>query len=108
MNQTSDSIEVECLEGFDGGQTQFFVMEIFDLATAKLARNVSSQYPVFTVHDLEPGRALKMNIYSANSKGKSEVVHIEGFTLKATEKHTGNNIFWGNFYLLIFKLLYWL
>ncbi|XP_065333564.1 synaptogenesis protein syg-2-like isoform X2 [Cloeon dipterum] len=89
VNQTSGSVEVECLEGFDGGQQQFFQIEVYDVATAKLVRNASSPYPVFDVHALEPGRVLKMVIYAANSKGKSESVTIEGFTLKAMEKQAG-------------------
>jgi hypothetical protein len=32
---------------------------------------------------------LKMLVYAANSKGKSDPVGVEGFTLKVAEKQTG-------------------
>lgn len=32
-----------------------------------------------------------MTIYAANSKGRSEAVLLEGFTLKAAEKQTGKH-----------------
>lgn len=38
---------------------------------------------------LDPGKELKMVIYAANSKGRSDPVLLEGFTLKVAEKQTG-------------------
>lgn len=64
-------------------------MEIFDQFTEVLQANVSSKYPVFTVGGLDAGKMLKINIFAANSKGKSETVTMEAFTLKAAEKQTG-------------------
>lgn len=75
--------------GFDGGQTQRFIMEIFDQQTGILQANVSSRYPVFSVGGLDPGKLLKINIFAVNTRGKSETVTMEAFTLKAAEKQTG-------------------
>lgn len=50
INQTSESLEVECTEGFDGGQRQWFVMEIFDSQTNILQANISSKYSTFHVN----------------------------------------------------------
>lgn len=77
------------LSGFDGGQRQWFIMEIFDQISGVLQANVSSKLPIFTVGGLDAGKLLKINIYAANVKGKSEAVLLEGFTLKAAEKQTG-------------------
>lgn len=91
VNQTTDSLEVDCTEGFDGGQRQWFVMEIFDQQTGMLQANVSSKLPIFTVGGLDAGRMLKIRIFSANVKGTSEYVVLEAFTLKAAEKQTGTH-----------------
>lgn len=89
LNQTTESLEVECMEGFDGGQPQYFLLEVYDQQTAVLQANVSAKFPLFTVSGLDSGKILKMMVYAANSKGKSEPILLEGFTLKVAEKQTG-------------------
>lgn len=88
-NQTSESLEVDCQEGFDGGQPQIFHLEVYDLASERLRANKSSPRPAFLVDGLGPGRVLRMIVYASNSKGKSDFYPIEGFTLKVAEKQTG-------------------
>ncbi|XP_065167952.1 nephrin isoform X2 [Atheta coriaria] len=88
LNQTSESLEVECVEGFDGGQPQYFLLEVYDEQNDVLHANVSAKFPLFTVSGLEAGKILRMIVYSANAKGKSEGVTLEGFTLKVAEKQT--------------------
>lgn len=92
LNQTTESLEVDCVEGFDGGQPQYFLLEVFDMQTGQLQANVSSKFPVFSVSGLGPGMVLKMLVYAANSKGKSDPVVVEGFTLKVAEKQTGTPV----------------
>lgn len=93
LNQTTESLEVECVEGFDGGQPQYFLLEVYDQQSSILQANVSAKFPLFTVSGLDSGKMLKMLIYSANSKGKSEPASLEAFTLKVAEKQTGNIYF---------------
>lgn len=88
LNQTIESLEVECIEGFDGGQVQYFLLEVYDEHTDVLQANVSAKFPMFTICGLESGKSLKMRVYAANSKGRSDVVTLEGYTLKI-EKQTG-------------------
>ncbi|XP_047116145.1 formin-like protein 16 [Schistocerca piceifrons] len=88
-NQTSETVHVRCLEGFDGGQPQLFVLEVADAAGGLVLANLSSRAPLFTVDGLAPGQALRLSVYAANSKGRSDAVHFEGATLKAAEKQTG-------------------
>lgn len=33
LNQTTESLEVECVPGFDGGQPQYFLLEVYDEQT---------------------------------------------------------------------------
>ncbi|XP_071524793.1 uncharacterized protein [Panulirus ornatus] len=88
-NQTTDTIEVECVAGFDGGLPQTFYMEVYDSTTGALHRNISSAEPLFHLTDLRPGLAFLMVTYAANSKGRSDVAKLETFTLKVAEKRTG-------------------
>lgn len=87
-NQTTASLEVECNEGFDGGQPQFFILEIYDQQTNALQANITATLPLFTVGGLEAGKELKMVIFACNSKGRSDQVILEGYTLKIAEKQT--------------------
>uniref|UniRef100_A0A182II24 Ig-like domain-containing protein n=1 Tax=Anopheles arabiensis TaxID=7173 RepID=A0A182II24_ANOAR len=89
VNQTSESLEVDCAEGFDGGQRQWFVMEIYDLQSHALLANVSSKLPIFTVNGLDAGLLLKIVIYATNMRGRSEPILLQAYTLKAAEKQTG-------------------
>ncbi len=49
VNQTTESLEVECLPGFDGGLRQFFLLEITDLQTGILLANATDTQPEFQV-----------------------------------------------------------
>lgn len=97
LNQTSATLHVECLEGFDGGLQQFFVMEIYDALTKKLVSNVTSRFPVFFISGLESGVGFAIELYAANKKGRSTIVHLQAATLKSAEKHTG----WCDGFLLV-------
>ncbi|XP_042217603.1 nephrin-like [Homarus americanus] len=88
-NQTTDTIEVECVAGFDGGLPQTFYMEVYDSTTGTLHRNISSGEPLFLLTALRPGLAFLMVTYAANSKGRSDAAQLETFTLKVAEKRTG-------------------
>lgn len=89
MNQTAYSLHVECIEGFDGGLQQEFVMEVYDAQTNKLVSNVTSRNPIFTAVGLESGLGFIIELYSENKKGRSEVAKLQATTLKSAEKHTG-------------------
>lgn len=84
-----ESLHVECIEGFDGGLNQEFIMEVYDTLTRKLVNNVTSKIPTFTVSGLESGLGFQIALYASNKKGKSETAYLQTFTLKSAEKHTG-------------------
>lgn len=75
--------------GFDGGQRQWFRMEIIDQQTGMLIANLSSLQPAFAVSGLDSERLLKIAVMAVNSKGVSDRVILEAQTLKAAEKRMG-------------------
>uniref|UniRef100_A0A0A9XSS5 Kin of IRRE-like protein 3 n=3 Tax=Lygus hesperus TaxID=30085 RepID=A0A0A9XSS5_LYGHE len=89
VNQTMTSVEVDCAEGYDGGQQQFFQLEVYDYGSDFLSYNQSSPRANFAVHGLLPGALLRLRIYAYNGKGRSESIFLEAYTLKVAEKQTG-------------------
>jgi len=89
MNQTADSVHVECAEGFNGGLPQTFMMEVYDSVTFALVSNVTSKTPSFTVSGLDPGISFQIELSANNEKGKSSKTTLHAYTLKAAEKRTG-------------------
>lgn len=45
-NQSGDSLQVECVEGFDGGLPQGFLLELVEMPALRLARNLSLQVSI--------------------------------------------------------------
>lgn len=85
-NLTSQSIDVSCLEGFDGGLTPTFVMEIYDVTNNSLVRNVSSDISEFSIRGLKTGSHYNISLFAVNSKGRSEL-----FFLNTHIPHSENN-----------------
>ncbi|XP_049813895.1 nephrin-like [Schistocerca nitens] len=90
VNQTADSLHVECSEGFDGGLPQEFVMEVYDAASQALVGNVSSRAPAFTVSGLQPGLGFDVALLAANSKGRSRAVTLHAYTLQPPERRAAS------------------
>ncbi|XP_046401611.1 B-cell receptor CD22-like [Ischnura elegans] len=91
-NLTSDSLHVDCLEGFDGGLPQHFLMELLEMPSAALRLNVtSSRVPSFALHglQLEPGVSFQVVLYAVNAKGRSDPALIDEVTFKGVAKYTG-------------------
>ncbi|XP_076637272.1 nephrin isoform X3 [Colletes latitarsis] len=96
LNQTTDSLHVECTEGFDGGLPQQFTIQVDrEQGTSSTSSNPSltvynrtSKVPSFSVNRLEPGTTYGVYIYARNSKGRSEKVHFRATTLNLPEKQT--------------------
>jgi hypothetical protein len=82
-------MSVDCVEGFDGGLPQYFVIEVVEVPGRRLRYNASSRIPVFTLHGLEPGLTFMLQLYAANAKGRSEPVQIAGLSVKGVAKYTG-------------------
>lgn len=64
-------------------------MEIIDQQSGMLIANLSSLQPAFAISGLDSERLLKIAVMAVNSKGVSDRVILEAFTLKAAEKRMG-------------------
>ncbi|XP_020707097.2 nephrin-like isoform X6 [Athalia rosae] len=94
LNQTTDSLHVECSEGFDGGLPQEFTLEM-DLEVANdvlkagsLVYNYTSKTPIFSVGGLDPGSTYHVTLFASNSKGRSDRVRLKATTLNLPERRT--------------------
>ncbi|XP_054284523.1 hemicentin-2-like [Macrosteles quadrilineatus] len=82
VNQTDDSVQIECDAGFDGGISQTFQVEVYDSASQTLVTNLSRETPSFALQGLAPGQLLDLLLYAHNSKGRSDVSMLSVATLK--------------------------
>lgn len=44
---TPDSLQVDCVEGFDGGLAQGFLLELLELPSLRLVRNMSQFVSIY-------------------------------------------------------------
>ncbi|XP_054719189.1 neural cell adhesion molecule 1-A-like [Uloborus diversus] len=93
-NQTEQSFRVECTEGYDGGMTQHYVLEVHDVLLNALHSNQTSHEPVFTVKGLTPGTEFLVVVYAVNSKGRSEAIALRTSTLTTPESLTRVDDVW--------------
>ncbi|XP_072379840.1 protein turtle homolog A-like [Diabrotica undecimpunctata] len=93
-NQTSETVEVECRAGYDGGLPQRFVLEAYDAHTMRLRLNQTlseTDIPVFRldIGEMLPSPpSLRIIVYAENAKGKSEKVVMDDILLNDAEKRT--------------------
>ncbi|CAH2098686.1 unnamed protein product [Euphydryas editha] len=85
-NITEDSLLVTCEAGHDGGLEQDFSLEVFDITTGTLLRNMSSEEPKFAVWGLFGDIAASVRAH--NSKGCSEPVTVSVSLLKHPQQET--------------------
>ncbi|CAG4930416.1 unnamed protein product [Parnassius apollo] len=92
VNQSSNSLAVECYEGFDGGLPQTFFMEVLELPSLVVRANVSSNYTSsFEVLGIDSRVSYVLNLYAGNAKGRSEVVKLYTIALRPPDKYTGTS-----------------
>ncbi|KPJ17689.1 Titin [Papilio machaon] len=92
VNQSSESLAVECTEGFDGGLPQTFYMEVLELPSLMVRANVTSNFtPSFEVLGVDSRVSYILNLYSANAKGRSEIVTLYTIALRSPDKYTGGS-----------------
>ncbi|BES90972.1 CD80-like C2-set immunoglobulin domain [Nesidiocoris tenuis] len=90
LNQTSDTLDVECVEGFDGGLPQWFNMELLELPELSPRFNVTSNRPLFNVNGIESGSSYQVHLYAVNGKGRSDPFILQTDTFKGVAKYTGS------------------
>lgn len=89
-NQTSSSVEVSCIAGFDGGLPQRFVLELYTTTSGVPRYNVTNIEPHFLLTDLEPDVTFRIVVFAVNAKGRSHGVPTEEVLFRDAEKRTGN------------------
>ena len=88
-NQTQESLQVDCVEGYSSGLTQEFHMEVFSGQNHQLIVNITARSPKLLARGLPPGRSLFLRVYASNSKGRSRSVTFDAYTLQMADKHPG-------------------
>lgn len=91
-NQTSSSVEISCLPGFDGGLPQRFLLELYTATSGSPRYNMTATEPRFLLTDLEPDVTFRMVVFAVNAKGRSHGVVLEEVTFRDAEKRTGKKI----------------
>ncbi|GIY34954.1 uncharacterized protein CDAR_15951 [Caerostris darwini] len=91
VNHTENSIQVDCIEGYNGGLSQMFTIEVFDIDVGKLRSNVTLGQPSFIIQGLPSSTTLHLVVYASNGKGRSPMYTLSATTLQKAEKLTGIN-----------------
>lgn len=94
-NQTEDSLQVQCMENFDGGLPQNFLMELLEIPNMESKFNVSvnGRSPIFYLHGIESSASYKVKLFAVNAKGLSDPVYLETSSFKGAAKYTSMCIF---------------
>ncbi|XP_052743181.1 uncharacterized protein LOC112053108 [Bicyclus anynana] len=90
MNVTYDSLTLGCVPGHDGGLRQAFLLQVYDMTTGLLLRNISSDDPQFVVWGLSGTNAVGISVRAYNKKGLSEPFTLSSSLLKYPQRHTAN------------------
>ncbi|XP_018322838.1 titin isoform X2 [Agrilus planipennis] len=91
INQSSNALEVECVESFDGGLPQSFIMEVLELPSLESKLNVTTHKapPTFYAEGLDATASYRILMYAVNAKGRSDPAVIDAVTFKGVAKFTG-------------------
>ncbi|XP_037079898.1 nephrin-like [Pollicipes pollicipes] len=92
-NRSSESLHVQCVQGFDGGLRQTFRLEAFvasDRHHQVIA--VSSISPSFVVRGLVPDRPYTVHVYALNTRGVSPAATVLAQTLPSDDEHDADTL----------------
>ncbi|XP_064096588.1 uncharacterized protein LOC135208394 [Macrobrachium nipponense] len=81
---TEPALAVSCLEGFDGGLPQNFLLEAWQ--DGLVIANISSEYPEWVVSSVEAGKRVILNIVGHNIRGRSDPVTMKVQTSSAQHR----------------------
>lgn len=103
-NHTASSLQVSCIESFDGGLPQIFLMELLELPSYATKFNVSVNQtpPEFRLFGIETGTTYEIRLYAVNAKGRSDPVILETVTFKGVAKYSSKNQYRFLFYYYLF------
>ncbi|XP_068202711.1 uncharacterized protein [Palaemon carinicauda] len=82
------TIIVRCLEGFDGGLRQYFLLEAWQ--DGQLFANMTSDVPEWILNGVRMGVGVNLNIAAHNSRGHSDPLTLEVHTSNAQQRAAPN------------------
>ncbi|KAG1682145.1 Cell adhesion molecule 1 [Nymphon striatum] len=88
LNETSNSVDVQCNYGYNGGLKTHIILEIYKLETKTLLNNITVKGKYIKVTNLPPSTSLLFAFSAANSKGRSSAITLEAHTAKGVAKRT--------------------
>ncbi|XP_022251679.1 nephrin-like [Limulus polyphemus] len=89
LNQTEQTIFVQCLQGYDGGLPQSFTIEAYSLENGNMLANITiSTEPQFSVSQLPVNTAIRFLVLASNARGRSPPAVLTAHTLRSPEKLT--------------------
>ncbi|KAI8037622.1 hypothetical protein M5D96_009786 [Drosophila gunungcola] len=92
FNATANSLQIQCIPGFDGGIPQHFHAQIYDELNRQILYNASYKYPEFTVKRLPSDSVFVIRITAVNAQGPSKVAYrLRGRTLSAPLLRTASS-----------------
>ncbi|EDW63172.2 uncharacterized protein Dvir_GJ11152 [Drosophila virilis] len=86
LNISMTSLTITCSDGFNGGLSQLFILELQDANSKEIKANITSAVPRFTVSGLVPGNTYVLSISAYNSKGRSDPTIVNAAMLRMPEK----------------------
>uniref|UniRef100_A0A6P4FBB0 Uncharacterized protein LOC108049650 n=1 Tax=Drosophila rhopaloa TaxID=1041015 RepID=A0A6P4FBB0_DRORH len=92
FNATANSLQIQCMPGYDGGIPQHFHAQIYDELNRQILYNASYKYPEFTVKRLPSDSVFVIRITAVNAQGPSKVAYrLRGRTLSAPLLRTASS-----------------
>lgn len=83
-NLTDNSLDLQCLSGYNGGLQCVYIVEVW--SNERLVINASSDNAIWNLRRLGANRQLQLIVYAANLRGRSEHVTMMVETLKILPK----------------------
>ncbi|XP_042870627.1 uncharacterized protein LOC122252301 isoform X2 [Penaeus japonicus] len=83
---TISSLQVTCLAGDDGGLTQNFLLQVYQIGSSSPVVEVTRPSPSFSVANLRPANAYKIIVAAINDKGASQETELKAYTVKIPER----------------------
>ncbi|KAM7345261.1 sidestep V [Cochliomyia hominivorax] len=91
-NATANSIQIQCIPGYDGGIPQHFHIQVYDELNRQILYNTSFRYPEFTVKRLPSDSVFVIRITAVNAQGASKISYrVRGRTLSAPLLRTASS-----------------
>ncbi|XP_050722018.1 uncharacterized protein LOC127001493 isoform X3 [Eriocheir sinensis] len=82
---TISSLQVTCLPGDDGGLSQEFLLQVFEVGSITPVVEVTRPSPSFSVTNLRPATAYKVTVTAVNHKGASRATQLKAYTSRVLE-----------------------